>query len=223
MNRPADTSLSVDVQKRLGSFELDVCFDTRTTGITALTGPSGAGKSSVVNLISGLVAPDTGSISVNGRRVFDSQKKINIRPENRRFGYVFQDGRLFPHMSVMSNLVYGMKLIPADRRVIEKDQVIDLLGISHLLGRRPSGLSGGEKQRVAIGRALLTSPVLLLMDEPLASLDADRKSDVLPFIKKLPQDLSIPILYITHNIEEIADKAETVVKLASGKCMGNHP
>lgn len=214
-------ALEVEVSKRLGDFELDVKFRSGKTGITALTGPSGAGKSSVINMIAGLIKPRKGRIAVNGTCVFDSQKRINVKPEKRRFGYVFQEGRLFPHISVKSNLSYGMKLIPLHERYIKMDQIINMLGIENLLNRRPARLSGGEKQRVAIGRALLTSPRLLLMDEPLASLDAARKSEVLPFIKRLPEELSIPILYVTHNLKEISDRAENIVVLDSGKHVSN--
>ncbi|MBM3300703.1 MAG: ATP-binding cassette domain-containing protein, partial [Deltaproteobacteria bacterium] len=142
---------------------------------------------------------------------------IDIPPERRRFGYIFQDGRLFPHLSVRSNLTYGLKLTPRSERYVQFDQVVELLGIGHLLNRRPAKLSGGEKQRVAIGRALLTSPHLMLMDEPLASLDEQRKSEVLPFISQLPSEFSVPILYVSHAVEEILNLADNLVIMDSGR------
>lgn len=167
-------------------------------------------------MIAGLSRPDKGHIMINNRCVFDSAEHMNVAPEKRRFGYVFQEGRLFPHLSVMSNLTYGMKLIPSCERYIHIDQVIDLLDLSSVIGRRPAKLSGGEKQRVAMGRALLTSPSLLLMDEPLASLDAVRKNEVLPFIKRLSTQFSIPVLYVTHSMGEILSIAEKIIVLNRG-------
>lgn len=209
--------LEIKVKKRLGSFTVDVAISTGAAGVTALFGRSGAGKTSVINMVAGLIPPDEGRIAVKGRELFDSEQSINIPPENRRCGYIFQDGRLFPHLTVKANLTYGMKLVPRTERYVSYDQVVELLGIGHLLPRRPAKLSGGEKQRVAIGRALLTSPSLLLMDEPLASLDTARKREVLPFIARLPRELSIPILYVSHSLDEILDLADTVVLLDLGK------
>ena len=161
-------------------------------------------------MVAGLFPPDQGLIIVNGRKLFDSEHSIDLPPEKRRCGYIFQDGRLFPHLTVKANLTYGMRLVPRTERYVSYDQVVELLGIRHLLTRRPAKLSGGEKQRVAIGRALLTSPSLLLMDEPLASLDSARKGEVLPFIARLPRELSIPILYVTHSLDEILNLADMV-------------
>lgn len=209
--------MDIHIEKRYKDFDVMLAYSCQDIGITALLGRSGAGKSSVINMIAGLSRPDRGHIVMGGRTVFDSARHIDIAPEKRRFGYVFQDGRLFPHMSVMSNLTYGMKLIPAKERYIEKDQVIDLLDLSRLVNRRPAKLSGGEKQRVSIGRALLTSPYLLLMDEPLASLDEARKQEVLPFIKKLSTQLSIKVLYVSHSIEEILSIARNILVLTRGK------
>ncbi len=196
-------------------------FTSTSTGVTALFGRSGAGKTSIINMTAGLVRPDEGRISIDGRCLFDSSKGINLSPEKRRIGYVFQDGRLFPHLSVRSNLKYGMKLVPPGDRYVEFGQVVELLGIEHLLSRRPAKLSGGEKQRVAIGRALLTNPLLLLMDEPLASLDAARKAEVLPFIARLSRELSIPILYVSHSLDEILNLADMMVLLDSGRAMAS--
>jgi molybdate transport system ATP-binding protein len=209
--------LEIKVKKRLGGFTVDVAFATGEAGVTALFGRSGAGKTSVINMVAGLFPPEEGLIVVNGRKLFDSEHSLDLPPEKRRCGYVFQDGRLFPHLTVKANLTYGMKLVPRAERYVRYDQVVELLGIGHLLARRPAKLSGGEKQRVAIGRALLTSPSLLLMDEPLASLDSARKGEVLPFIARLPRELSVPILYVTHSWDEILNLADTVVLLESGK------
>ena len=144
--------LDISVKRLQGVFRIDTSFVTQGTGITALFGRSGAGKTSVINMVAGLVRPDEGRIVVNGRTYFDSEKGLNVATEKRRFGYIFQDGRIFPHLSVKSNLTYGMKLVPRSERFVEFDQVVELLGIEHLLNRRPAKLSGGEKQRVAIGR-----------------------------------------------------------------------
>lgn len=204
------------IKKRYGQFQINTAFAFQRAGVTALIGESGAGKTSVINMVAGLIRPDEGHIIINGHTLFDSETGCNIPPEKRHIGYIFQDGRLFPHLSVDHNLVYGMNLIPRQDRFITIDQVVDLLGISHLLKRMPSNLSGGEKQRVAIGRALLTSPEFLLMDEPLASLDEARKSDVLPFIGKLTSEFNIPILYVSHSLNEVLNLADTVVILKAG-------
>ena len=209
--------LDIQVARRQGSFQVDAAFQTRNTGITALFGPSGAGKTSVINMVAGLIRPDRGCIVVRDRVLFDSDHGINLPPEKRSIGYIFQDGRLFPHLTVRGNLTYGMKLTPPSRRCIGFDHVVDLLGIEELLNRRPAALSGGEKQRVAIGRALLTNPRLLLMDEPLSSLDEARKEEVLPFIAKLPRTFLIPIIYVTHSVDEIQSLADRLVLLEAGK------
>jgi molybdate transport system ATP-binding protein len=209
--------LDIQVARQQGSFRVDAAFETRGAGITALFGPSGAGKTSVINMVAGLSRPDNGRIVVQDRVLFDSARGINLPPEKRSIGYIFQDGRLFPHLTVCGNLTYGMKVTPTNMRNVEFGQVVNLLGIEHLIDRRPAKLSGGEKQRVAIGRALLTSPRLLLMDEPLASLDQARKSEVIPFIGKLPTALSIPIIYVTHSIEEVLHLADDMVLMRCGK------
>ncbi len=209
--------MRIDVRRKQGDFQVTVAFKGASTGVTALFGPSGAGKTSVVQMVAGLVKPDAGLITVNGLCLFDSARGIDLPPERRRVGCVFQDGRLFPHLSVRANLVYGMRRTPPHRRFVTFDAVVALLGIGHLLQRRPAGLSGGEKQRVAIGRALLTSPALLLMDEPLASLDAARKAEVLPFIQRLGREFAIPILYVSHALDEIAQLAARMVVLGGGR------
>ena len=208
--------IDIHIEKQYANFHIKIRYSCPDIGITALLGRSGAGKTSVINMIAGLSTPDKGHIMMGNKMVFNSAQNINIAPEKRRFGYVFQDGRLFPHLSVMSNLTYGMKLIPACERYIGIDQVIDLLDLSTVINRRPAKLSGGEKQRVAMGRALLTSPVLLLMDEPLASLDEARKNEVLPFILKLSKEFSIPVLYVTHSMVEILSIAENILVLNKG-------
>ena len=209
--------MEIQIKRQQGEFLVDAAFRGAESGVTALFGPSGAGKTSIVNMVAGLARPDSGRIAVNGLCLFDSARGVDLPPERRRIGYVFQDGRLLPHLSVKSNLTYGMRLTPADRRFVDVDGVVDLLGIGHLLDRRPARLSGGEKQRVAIGRALLTSPAMLLMDEPLASLDASRKAEVLPFIMRLSRKFAIPILYVSHSLDEILNLADHLVILDGGR------
>ena len=200
---------------------MDAAFRSEAAGVTALFGRSGAGKTSLINMVAGLARPDEGHIITGGRCLFDSNAAIDLPPEKRRIGYIFQEGRLFPHLSVRSNLTYGMRLTPKHERYVQFDQVVELLGMGHLVDRRPSKLSGGEKQRVAIGRALLTSPSLLLMDEPLASLDFARKAEVLPFIARLSSEFAIPILYVSHSLEEILNLADTMVVLDGGRTVAS--
>lgn len=209
--------LDVRVTRRLGAVTIDAAFATRTTGVTALFGPSGSGKTSVVNMVAGLIRPDRGHVRLNGETLFDSETGIDVPMERRRLGYVFQEGRLFPHMTVRANLVYGMRRTPPAERRVPFEATVELLGIAHLLNRRPARLSGGEKQRVALGRALLTSPRLLLMDEPLAALDANRKEEVLPFLARLPREFGIPVLYVTHSMDEILRLADVLVLMETGR------
>jgi molybdate transport system ATP-binding protein len=211
--------MEIHVTRRQGNFVVDASFQGAESGVTALYGPSGAGKTSIVNMVAGLMRPDSGRIALNGLCLFDSARRIDLPPEKRRIGYVFQDGRLLPHLSVRSNLTYGMNLTPAARRFVKLDPVVELLGIDHLLDRRPARLSGGEKQRVAIGRALLTSPAMLLMDEPLASLDAARKAEVLPFIMRLSHEFAVPILYVSHATDEILNLATHLVMMEAGRVL----
>lgn len=168
-------------------------------------------------MAAGLSRPDSGKIVLGGTCVFDAEKKIDLPPEKRRIGYVFQEGRLFPHLRVRSSLTYGMRLTPRESRKIPMDQAVELLGIGQLLDRRPGTLSGGEKQRVAIGRALLTSPAVLLMDEPFASLDQARKEELLPYIAMINREFSIPILYVSHALQEIRALASSIVRLRNGR------
>ena len=208
--------LQVDLQKRLGDFALDVAFEMRETGITALFGRSGAGKTTLVNMMAGLLRPDSGRLRIGGQTMFDSVQRVNVRPERRRVGYVFQEGRLFPHLSVKANLFYGRRFAPKGERYVDAAQIIDLLGLGGLLARRPATLSGGEKQRVAIGRALMSEPRLLLMDEPLAALDAARKSEIMGHIERLRDVLGVPIVYVSHALEEVTRLADHMVLLADG-------
>ena len=213
-------SLEVSVKRGFETFEIDAEFVTEISGVTALFGRSGSGKTSLVNMLAGLETPDEGRLVLSGKVLFDSAKQINLTPERRGLGYVFQESRLFPHMNVERNLVYGMT---KDKRgqLATFEQVIRLLDIGHLLARRPNSLSGGERQRVALGRALLASPRLLLMDEPLASLDARRKSEILPFIERLRDELSLPIVYVSHAIEEIVRLADSLILLSDGKVIAS--
>ena len=209
--------LEVAVAKRLGNFEIDVEFSCAINGIVALFGRSGAGKTSLVNMLAGLSRPDSGRIEIEGVTVFDSSRGVDLPPERRRIGYVFQEGRLFPHLTVRANLTYGLRRAPPAERRIQLGQIVELLGLETLLGRRPHHLSGGEKQRVALGRALLTNPRLLLMDEPLAALDQARKDEVLPFIERLRDELTIPIVYVSHAMPEIVRLADIMVLMSDGR------
>ncbi|TAK49073.1 MAG: molybdenum ABC transporter ATP-binding protein [Xanthobacteraceae bacterium] len=196
-------------------FDFDVTFQSNA-GITALFGPSGAGKSTVIRLLAGLTRPDRGHISIADEVVLDTDRQCDVAPHKRRIGMVFQDAQLLPHLSVRANLGFGRWFTPRDLRRIGFDPVVEVLGIGHLLSRRPDSLSGGERQRVAIGRALLTSPRLLLLDEPLASLDEDRKLEILPFIEHMRDEFGIPTVYVSHAVEEVARLASRVVKIENG-------
>src|SRR5712671_643222 len=208
--------LSVAVEHRLGDFTLDAAFDSGA-GLTALFGRSGSGKTSLVNAIAGLIRPARGHIVVDGELLTDTAAGVFVPPRRRHIGYVFQEGRLFPHLTVRQNLLYGHRFAPKGKRVGEIAYVIELLGIGDLLGRRPANLSGGEKQRVAIGRALLADPRLLVMDEPLASLDEERKTEILPYIERLRDEFAIPIVYVSHVIAEVTRLATTMVVMSEGR------
>ena len=205
--------LHIDVKKQLGTLPLEAHLDIPSQGVTALFGLSGSGKSSLINLVSGLITPDEGVIALNERELFNSAEKICVPIEKRNIGYVFQDARLFPHYTVNGNLRYGMKNTSKD----EFNYIVELLGIGHLLKRYPITLSGGEKQRVAIGRALLTDPEILLMDEPLSALDLPRKRELMNYLERLSKEINIPILYVTHSLDELLRLAERVVLLTNGK------
>ncbi len=209
-------SLSVDITHPFGDFTLNVAFDA-PGGITALFGQSGTGKTTVVNAVAGLLQPQAGRITLSGEVLFDADKGICLPLHKRRLGYVFQDGRLFPHMSVRQNLSYGARFAPWNTPGPKLDEVGELLGISALMNRRPGTLSGGEKQRVAIGRALLSRPRMLLMDEPLASLDSARKEEILPYLERLRDHTDMPLLYVSHSVAEVARLATSVVVLEDGQ------
>ena len=208
--------LEVAVEKKLGVFTLNALFSGES-GVTALFGASGAGKTSLVNMIAGLVRPDRGRIALDGETLFDDAARVNVPAWRRRIGYVFQEGRLFPHLTVRHNLIYGrwMGGHPADAKAFA--HVVELLDIGALLDRRPGKLSGGERQRIAVGRALLTRPRLLLLDEPLASLDAGRKGDILPYLKLLRDEAKVPMVYVSHDAAEVREIASRVVLLDGGK------
>lgn len=207
--------LELDFSQQLGDLTLQVTQNLPAQGITAIFGLSGAGKTSLINAIGGLTKPETGRIALNNRPLFDAEKGLCLPPEKRRIGYVFQDARLFPHYRVQGNLQYGM----ATSMRGQFDSIVALLGIGHLLNRFPLTLSGGEKQRVAIGRALLTAPEILLMDEPLAALDLPRKRELMPYLERLAKEVNIPILYVTHSLDEILRLAEKVLVLDNGSVL----
>jgi molybdate transport system ATP-binding protein len=208
----------VSIEAMLGEFRLDVSFKSESL-VTALSGPSGAGKSSVVAAIAGLVSPKRGRIAVNGRALFDSESRIDVPPHKRGVRIVFQESRLFPHFSVAQNLMFG-RWLAGKKRDRQFDEVVSLLGIEPLLGRRPRKLSGGERQRVAIGRALLADPQALLLDEPLASLDAGRKEEIIPYLTRLVANAKIPVLYVSHARDEIERLAPTIVRIDGGRVIG---
>lgn len=209
-------SLDLRLRHRFGAFTLDVAFSS-PNGVTALYGHSGAGKSTIINAIAGLVRADEGRIAIGGRVLQDSASGIWVPTHRRKVGYVFQDARLFPHMSVRQNIGFGAAA------GADPSTVVDLLGIGALLDRRPGSLSGGEAQRVAIARALMSEPEILLMDEPLASLDPARKAAILPYLARLRDEARLPILYVSHALEEVAQLANTLVIIKDGRVLANGP
>jgi molybdate transport system ATP-binding protein len=210
--------LTVAVEKRLGEFAVNVSFVSEA-GVTGLFGPSGSGKTSIINMIAGLMRPDGGRIALDGDVLFDATARINVPAWRRRIGTVFQEGRLFPHLSVRHNLDYGRWMGGHAANPAAFAQAIELLDIGHLLDRRPGKLSGGERQRIAVGRALLMRPRLLLLDEPLASLDAARKADILPYLERLRDEAKIPMIYVSHDAGEVRRIASRVVRLDGGRVM----
>ncbi len=210
--------LAVDVEKRLGDFIIGAKFEV-PEGVTALFGPSGSGKTSIVNMVAGLVTPDRGRISCDGTLLFDSAGGFSQPPHQRHIGYVFQDGRLFPHMTVAQNLEYGRRMYRLAEDLAAHARIVDMLDIAHLLDRRPGKLSGGERQRVAIGRALLMRPRLLLLDEPLASLDAARKREIFPYLLRLRGE-AVPMIYVSHHAAEVKRIATTIVRIEEGRVIG---
>ena len=207
--------IAFDAHLRLGGFQLDAAF-TGAERVTALFGPSGSGKSTILRLIAGLLTPDAGRIVLAGTVVFDSAARINLPPHRRRVGLVFQDGLLFPHLSVRQNLLYGPWARRAPRPAAF-DATVEILGIGHLLDRFPRHLSGGERQRVAIGRALLSDPAILLMDEPVAAVDQERRAEILPYLQALTQQFPLPLLYVSHAMEEVQLLAQKIVRVGNGR------
>jgi molybdate transport system ATP-binding protein len=205
-------SFEITVSRRLG--DRRIALDLKSgPGLTALFGPSGAGKTSLLNMVAGLLRPDSGRIAVDGEILFDSGARIDLPPELRRAGYAFQEERLFPHKKVRANLTYGMNLAPPETRWMAFDEAVDFLGIRPLLDRWPRTLSGGEAQRVSLGRALLSAPRFLLMDEPLSSLDAARREEIMRVIERIRDELKLPILYVSHDRAEVERLATRIVDI----------
>ncbi len=212
--------LSVDIEKQLGDFKLEASF-TSDGLVTGLFGNSGAGKTSIINLIAGLIAPDRGRISLDGETLDDTASGLHVPPHRRRIGYVFQDARLFPHLSVRQNLDYGRRMNGFDPDAATEKRTVDLLDIGHLLDRRPAQLSGGERQRVALGRALMAKPKLFLLDEPLGALDDERKAEILPYFVRLRDEASVPMVLVSHDAGEMRQLATNVVILKRGKVVAS--
>jgi molybdate transport system ATP-binding protein len=208
--------LKVDVSKTLGEFTLEAAF-TSEGRVTGLFGASGAGKSSLINMIAGLTTPDRGVIALDGEVLDDTASRVHVPPYRRRIGYVFQDARLFPHLDVRQNLDYGRRMNRLAEDPAQRARVIDLLDIGALLDRRPGKLSGGERQRVAFGRALLSKPRLLLLDEPLGALDEGRKLEILPYLVRLRDEAGIPMVYVSHDAAELRQLATQIVMLRGGR------
>jgi len=208
-------SLHVAVTHHVGRIVLDVAFDSGS-GLTAIVGPSGAGKTTLLHIIAGLLRPDRGIVRLDNEPLVDTATRTWQPPHRRRIGYVTQEPRLFPHLSVRQNVRYGYWFLkPVDRR-LGFDSVVELLDLGPLLARRPSRLSGGEQQRVALARALLTSPRLLLLDEPLSAVDVERRREILPYLDRVRSELKIPMIYVTHAIAEVTDRAERIVAMNEG-------
>jgi molybdate transport system ATP-binding protein len=214
---PAPASLDVRAEKSFPPFLLSVDLNLPATGVTVVFGPSGAGKTTLLNIIAGLERPDSGRVVHRGRVLFDASRGVCLPPERRGLGCVFQQPRLFSHLSVRSNLEFGPRFGGRPKRPGALEAVVELLGIGHLLGRRPNTLSGGERQRVSIGRALMAGPSLLLMDEPLASLDRARKTDLVAHIARIPERLGVAVLYVTHAEDELEALADRVLRLEDGR------
>jgi molybdate transport system ATP-binding protein len=208
--------LKVDIAKQLGEFTLEASF-TSEGRVTGLFGVSGAGKTSLINIIAGLLKPDRGVVTLDGEALDDTAAKVHVPPYRRRIGYVFQDARLFPHRNVRENLDYGRRMNGLAEDPAQHKRVVDLLDIGALLDRRPGKLSGGERQRVAFGRALLSKPRLLLLDEPLGALDEGRKLEILPYLVRLRDEAGIPMVYVSHDAAELRQLATQIVMLKGGR------
>ena len=226
MNRPAKQGVQARFQLNYPGFKLDVDLDLAGRGVTALFGPSGSGKTSCLHVIAGLKRSAKGYaayVAVNDEVWQDDAKGVFVPVHQRALGYVFQDASLFTHLSVAQNMAYGMRRVPLTQRRISLDQVLVLLDLGHLMERRPGTLSGGERQRVAIARALASSPRILLLDEPLAALDTARKAEILPYLEKLPSEFDIPVLYVSHALDEVARLADHLVLLEAGRVIASGP
>jgi len=214
-------SIGVNIHHKIKKFTLDAEFHIQEPGITALFGPSGSGKTTLINIIAGLENPTRGHIQIRDHVIFEHNRQINLPIRQRRVGYVFQDARLFPHKTVRDNLYFGARRnankLPHD----EQEAIIEMLGLAPLMSRRPNKLSGGEKQRVALGRALLANPDILLLDEPLSALDYTRKEEILPYFEWLRDHRKLPILYVTHSIDEVARLADHIVVMDKGKTLAS--
>jgi molybdate transport system ATP-binding protein len=210
--------LEFDARHRAGRFALEAAFSSAAR-VTALFGRSGAGKSTVLNIIAGLTRPQAGHVAIDGRVLYDAAAGIDLPPHERRIGYVFQEGRLLPHLTVRQNLLYG-RFFSRKKASLAFERAVELLGLGELLERRPGALSGGEKQRVALGRALLANPQVLLLDEPLASLDTPRKAEILYYIERLRDDVRVPMVYVSHSLDEVVRLADTMVLLSDGRVLG---
>ena len=207
--------LDIHIRFARGDFVVNVQQKIESS-VTGLFGPSGSGKSTLLGLLGGFIKPDSGHIILDGSCLFDSAKRVNLAPHMRRIGPLFQDGRLFPHLSIKKNLTYGLNLIAEENRVIQFDAIVEMLELSDFLARRPHELSGGEIQRVALGRALLTSPKLLLLDEPLSSLDMRLRQQILPFLKLIKDEIKIPMIYVSHDMSEIEYLTDKIMRIEAG-------
>ena len=219
----SERRLHIELRLPYRDFQLEVDLDLPGRGVTALFGPSGSGKTSLLRCVAGLEHPPHGRLNINGEQWQDSRRQLFVPPHKRPLGYVFQEASLFEHLSVRGNLEYGRKRVAPSERRIDFDQAVALLGIEHLLERLPARLSGGERQRVGIARALLTSPRLLLLDEPLAALDPQRKQEILPYLERLHDELDMPILYVSHAPDEVARLADHLVLLEQGRVQSSGP
>ncbi len=213
--------LDIEVSRQRGAFAARVTFTSTTPGVTALFGRSGSGKTTTIHMIAGLLRPDRGHIRIDDTVLFDAARGIDVAAEERGIGYVFQDARLFPHLSVRDNLRYGARRARGRAANVKFDDVVELLGLAPMLARRPAGLSGGERQRVAIGRALLMQPRLLLLDEPLAAIDVARRGELLPYLENLRDQFSLPMVFVSHQFEEVLRLAGDVVVLENGEVAGH--